>query len=149
VNQQNIFIHCSPGALITEAAPDESAPHLPVPPRPLGFDRLLTAGFTETEVAALRAEFTRLNPDAQGEELRALEERWIDESGEGEMGAGAGGGGSGYVDMFAGTVIGFFWPAVAVGWVLREEGLVLGRRGMAVVAGVGVNLLFGLVRVLG
>jgi len=65
------------------------------------------------------------------------------------MGAGAGGGGSGYVDMFAGTVIGFFWPAVAVGWVLREEGLVLGRRGMAVVAGVGVNLLFGLVRVLG
>ena len=114
------------------------------------FDRLLTQGFSETEVAALRAQFARLNPNLPVEDVRALEDRWIDESvGQGEDVGGAGGpGGSGtYEDLFVGTVIGFFWPVCI--WLAREEGVFTQRRQYAVFAGVCVNLFFGLVRVFG
>ncbi|KAI9799256.1 MAG: hypothetical protein M1833_004134 [Piccolia ochrophora] len=142
-------------------------------PAPRGFDRLLLAGFTAAEIATLRTQFLALHApgtaggvgsDAAGMptagELRALEDRWLDEGGGGGMGGGEGGlggggggdgdvTGHGVVDLVLGSVVGFFWPVGAVVWGLREEGLWGGRRQMAVCAGVGVNLLFGVLRVLG
>ncbi|KAL9103576.1 MAG: hypothetical protein Q9163_001378, partial [Psora crenata] len=55
------------------------------PPPPQGFDRLLSAGFTPTEVASLRSQFLALHahthtPDTMPSpaELRLLEDRWLD-----------------------------------------------------------------------
>lgn len=116
-------------------------------PAPLGFDRLLTQGFSETEIAALRAQFGRLNPDIPADEMRALEDRWIDESVGGQGGdlGGAGVGETGmYEEMFWGTVIGFFWP-VGI-WLAREDGVFTARRRDALFAGILMNLAFGFVR---
>lgn len=107
------------------------------PPEPQGFDRLLAAGFTPAEVAALRDRFPDLG--------REGEERWMDEG----IGAESSGQSSGYTDMLRGVVEGFFWPLGALS-ILREIGMrrggMSGSRGMAVLAGVAVNLLFGIVR---
>lgn len=114
---------------------------------PQGFDRLLTQGFSEREIAALRSQFNRLNPDLSPEDMRVLEDRWIDESaGQGQETLGGSAVGS-YEDMFVGTVIGFFWP-VSI-WLVREEGVFTQRRQYAVLAGVCVNIFFGLVRIFG
>lgn len=134
--------------------------------RPRGFDRLLAAGFTAPEIAALRAQFLRLQaythtPDTMptASELRILEDRWIDESAgpgldsfgdglgsaaaEGEAGAA----GSALDDMLWGNVLGFFWPLGAVAWLLREEGVWSSRRQMAVFTGIMVNVAFSILRV--
>ncbi|KAI5818781.1 DUF2407 C-terminal domain-containing protein [Pyronema omphalodes] len=156
-----IFIHCSVGPLLSPtelatesspllAAPTETYSSAPTPstePAPQGFDRLLTQGFSEREVAALRSQFNRLNPDLSPEEIRVLEDRWIDESvGQGQETIGGATAGT-FEDMFIGTVIGFFWP-VSI-WLAREEGVFTQRRQYAVLAGFCVNLFFGLVRTFG
>lgn len=169
-NCPNIFIHCSVGEPLSpdELATEES-PLIPPErlssetsytqqrqqqqqqstlPAQLGFDRLLTQGFSEGEVAALRAQFARLNPDVDvngTEDVRALEDRWIDESvGQGQEVVAAGAGAGTYEDMFLGTALGFFWPATI--WLAREEGVFTPRRRYAVFAGLCVNLFFGVVR---
>ncbi|KAF3481335.1 iron-sulfur assembly protein [Arthroderma uncinatum] len=55
-------------------------------PAPQGFDRLLSAGFTPSEVSSLRSQFLALlslshTPDTlpSGSDLRRLEDRWMDE----------------------------------------------------------------------
>ncbi|KAF8420042.1 DUF2407 C-terminal domain-containing protein [Tirmania nivea] len=117
-------------------------------PQPLGFDRLLSAGFTEADVAQLRAQFNRIHnisPDSPPEMSRILEERWIDEAagtGAGELADGSPAGT--YEDMFFGVAIGFFWPVAVL--ALREEGIFTKRRGMAIVAGLLVNLLAAVLR---
>ncbi|KAI5842706.1 DUF2407 C-terminal domain-containing protein [Tricharina praecox] len=174
-NNPSIFIHCSvgeplsPDELATEESPlippeglgaeasytqqqQQQQQQQSTLPAQLGFDRLLTQGFSEGEVAALRAQFARLNPDVDvngAEDVRALEDRWIDESvGQGqEVVGGAGGGAGTYEDMLLGTAIGFFWPATI--WLAREEGVFTQRRRYAVFAGLCVNLFFGVVRVFG
>lgn len=158
-----LWIHCSVGeplsatALATEASPlspaagaaYDAAPPPSTLPAPAGFDRLLTQGFSDTEVAALRGQFSRQNPDVAPGEMRALEDQWIDES-VGQGGAGGAGGiaESGmYEDMLWGTVMGFFWP-VSV-WLAREEGVFTTRRRDAFFAGVLMNLAFGTARMFG
>lgn len=139
-------------------------------PAPRGFDRLLSAGFTPSEVSALRSQFMALHsishtPDSMpsGAELRELEDRWMDE-GSGADGAGTGltfGGGSGdesggfgssshsaLDDMLWGAVMGFFWPIGCAMWLRREEGVWSWRKGLAVFVGVVVNVAFGAVRVM-
>lgn len=137
-------------------------------PAPRGFDRLLSAGFTVAEVSALRSQFLALQslthtPDTMpsGEELRRLEDRWMDEGsndalpGGGSGGDGAGGNAFGNVssdasgvldDMLWGSVMGFFWPVGCGLWLLREEGVWSWRKGLAVFVGVLVNFGFGAVR---
>ncbi|KAJ6008176.1 hypothetical protein N7540_012152 [Penicillium herquei] len=136
-------------------------------PAPRGFDRLLSAGFTPAEVTALRSQFlavqsVSLTPDTMpsGEELRDLEDRWMDEgsTAAGVVGAGDGGGieedglGSGtrtaMDDMLWGAVMGFFWPVGCAMWLRREEGVWSWRKGLAVVVGVIVNVAFGAMRVM-
>ncbi|KAH8697682.1 putative conserved membrane protein [Talaromyces proteolyticus] len=142
-------------------------------PAPRGFDRLLAAGFTPSEISALRSQFLALQsvsytPDTMpsGAELRELEDRWMDE-GSGAMGAGALGGGATTLgsgdddggglgsgshgaldDMLWGAIMGFFWPIGCAMWLRREEGVWSWRKGLAVFVGVVVNIAFGAVRVM-
>lgn len=142
---------------------------------PRGFDRLLSAGFTAEDVSALRSQFLALQsmthtPDTMpaGEELRRLEDRWMDEGStsdgvqdsgaqgggisndDGDAGGGGGGGlGSGpggLDDMVWGSVMGFFWPVGCALWLLREEGVWSWRKGLAVFAGVVINFTFGILQ---
>ncbi|KAL2821923.1 DUF2407 C-terminal domain-containing protein [Aspergillus granulosus] len=140
-------------------------------PAPRGFDRLLSAGFTAAEVAALRSQFMAIQsvsrtPDTMpsGAELRELEDRWMDE-GSSAMAAGAVGGGGGAAfadddggfgtgsrgaidDMLWGAVMGFFWPVGCAMWLRREEGVWSWRKGLAVFVGVVVNIAFGAMRIM-
>lgn len=138
-------------------------------PAPRGFDRLLTAGFTASEVTALRSQFLAVQsvsrtPDTMptGAELRDLEDRWMDEGstvaqaqagGEGgvvsddDTGLGSGSR-SAMDDMLWGAVMGFFWPVGCAMWLRREEGVWSWRKGVAVFVGVLVNVAFGAMRIM-
>ncbi|GME50019.1 Transmembrane protein [Neofusicoccum parvum] len=145
---------------------------------PRGFDRLLNAGFTAAEVQSLRSQF-RANlsfthtPDTMPspEEIRVMEDRWLDNDGGGGRpggtvtdgaaageGGDAGGGGwgtatwsdnGGLDDMLYGNVVGFFWPLGALGWGFREEGVWSRRRQIAVLTGFLLNIIFGFLRLSG
>ncbi|KAJ5123680.1 hypothetical protein N7448_009777 [Penicillium atrosanguineum] len=137
-------------------------------PAPRGFDRLLSAGFTASEVTALRSQFLAVQsvsrtPDTMptGEALRDLEDRWMDEGstaalaqagGEGGVGDDDGGFGGGsrsaMDDMLWGAVMGFFWPIGCAMWLRREEGVWSWRKGVAVFVGVVVNAAFGAMRIM-
>ncbi|KAJ5637700.1 hypothetical protein N7490_007579 [Penicillium lividum] len=149
--------------------PSRSAPQTTTTPAPRGFDRLLTAGFTAAEVTALRSQFLAVQsvsrtPDTMpsGEELRDLEDRWMDE---GSTAAGMTGGGEGagigdddgglgsgsrsaMDDMLWGAVMGFFWPIGCAMWLRREDGVWSWRKGVAVFVGVLVNAAFGAMRIM-
>ncbi|KAK0948045.1 hypothetical protein LTR29_000569 [Friedmanniomyces endolithicus] len=142
---------------------DASASASTTTPAPRGFDRLLTAGFTASEVATLRAQFLAIQshthtPDTMptGPQLLALEERWLDSGSNPSAAGGSGGGGDaggfgdedegGLEDMLYGNLIGFFWPIGAMGWLMREEGVWSRRKQIAVLSGFLVNLLFGSLR---
>ncbi|KAJ5585542.1 uncharacterized protein N7459_005342 [Penicillium hispanicum] len=138
-------------------------------PAPRGFDRLLTAGFTPAEVTALRSQFLAVQSVSRtrdtmptGEELRDLEDRWMDEGSTaaqvqggadgGSVGDDDGGIGSGsrsaMDDMLWGAVMGFFWPVGCAMWLRREEGVWSWRKGLAVFVGVVVNAAFGAMRIM-
>ncbi|KAK6500873.1 hypothetical protein TWF506_003634 [Arthrobotrys conoides] len=178
-----VYVHCSIGDELTdedlaeEAETESQAIHHPSTlPAPQGFDRLLNAGFTESDIAALRSQFhgTLLNNNNNttsidgttdvnassglgfsllDEESRrhalALEERWIDESATNEAETGdttVNTEGGGLEDTLIGVMWGFFWPLCIV-WMLREEGtLGNSKRQLAVIAGLLMNCVFGLLK---
>lgn len=130
-------------------------------PAPRGFDRLLSAGFTQAEVATLRTQFLAIQahthtPDTMpsGPELLALEERWLDNgsnaatAGAEDTGGFGGEDAGGLEDMLYGNLMGFFWPIGAMCWLMREEGVWSRRRQVAVLSGFLVNLTFGFLRVM-
>ncbi|OQE25178.1 hypothetical protein PENSTE_c006G00674 [Penicillium steckii] len=156
----------------TSTSHSEALPPPPTTtPAPRGFDRLLSAGFTPSEVTALRSQFLAVQsvsrtPDTMpsGEELRDLEDRWMDEGSTGvNVGADGGGNGGGIGeddggfgsgsrsamdDMLWGAVMGFFWPIGCAMWLRREEGVWSWRKGVAVFVGVLVNAAFGTMRIM-
>ena len=179
---RTIYIHCAISqpldpselaaehALATSSTPqDDVSAHVIPPSQPttsapiLGFDRLLSAGLSATEVAALRSQFLAIQahshtPDTMpsAAQLRLLEERWLD-SGTGSpentiLRAGGqdifeeDGEGSALEDLLWGNIIGFFWAVGAVVWLLREEGVWSRRRQIAVLTGMMVNFAFCLVK---
>ncbi|TKX25144.1 putative DSC E3 ubiquitin ligase complex subunit 3 [Elsinoe australis] len=130
-------------------------------PAPRGFDRLLNSGFNPDEVATLRTQFMAIQahthtPDTMptGDDLRALEDRWLDGDAGGAAAGGATGDGDGgfgaedggLEDMLWGNLMGFFWPIAAVCWLMREEGVWSRRRQIAVLSGMLVNITFGFLR---
>ncbi|PNS16832.1 hypothetical protein CAC42_4796 [Sphaceloma murrayae] len=148
-------------AVTTETTPHDGTHAKTTRPGPRGFDRLLSSGFNPDEVATLRTQFMAIQahthtPDTMptGDDLRALEDRWLD----GDAGTGAGGasGGDrdggfgaedgGLEDMLWGNIMGFFWPIAAVCWLMREEGVWSRRRQIAVLSGMLVNITFGFLR---
>jgi iron-sulfur cluster assembly 1 len=188
--QARIYIHCSigditlsPSELAEEAsiaatttpsktisATQDVPPQTTTTPAPRGFDRLLTAGFSPSEVQSLRLQFLAIQahthtPDTMPSPstLRTLEDRWLDgststsadpNSSDTSIAAGgtAGFGGdedisSGSLDdMILGTAMGFFWPVGCLVWGVRDDGIWTQRRKMAVVVGVLLNLGLGLIR---
>lgn len=176
-----IYIHCSIGDIAlseTDLANEESAsstlqkepatersPLVPpqTTPAPRGFDRLLAAGFTMSEVTALRSQFLAMQSVSRtrdtmpsGEQLRDMEDRWMDEGStavqvvEGEDNGGIGSGSHGAMDdMLWGAVMGFFWPIGCAMWLRREEGVWSWRKGVAVSVGVALNAGFGMMRIMG
>ncbi|KAJ5179791.1 hypothetical protein N7492_003001 [Penicillium capsulatum] len=157
-------------SLLSSSAQPQPPPQSTTTPAPRGFDRLLSAGFTAAEVTALRSQFLAMQSVSRtrdtmpmGEELRELEDRWMDEGltaaqaqGGGEAGAmGDDDGGIGSSsrtamdDMLWGSVMGFFWPIGCAMWLRREEGVWSWRKGVAVFVGVMVNATFGAIRILG
>ncbi|KAK5119382.1 hypothetical protein LTR85_007738 [Meristemomyces frigidus] len=149
------------GVDTTEDATKTASATTTTTPAPRGFDRLLNAGFTPSEVATLRTQFLAIQahthtPDTMpsGPDLLALEERWLD-SGSGTASAGdeAAGGfvgedAGGLEDMLYGNLIGFFWPVGAMCWLMREEGVWSRRKQIAVLSGFLVNLTFGFLRIM-
>lgn len=125
-------------------------------PAPRGFDRLLSAGFSPADVANLRAQFMAIQahthtPDTMptGDDLRSLEERWLEN--DPANAAAAGGAGTdeegGLEDMLWGNLMGFFWPIAAACWLMREEGVWTRRMQISVLSGLLVNLTFGFLRI--
>jgi hypothetical protein len=161
--QPRLYIQCAPGQELSAPEKDVSPPPSPVVEHvvptqaaPRGFDRLLSAGFSPTEVAALRASFTQLHlhshtPDTAPSvaEMRLLEERWMDSTTadtaltQDDVATGE------YEDLFIGVVLGFLWPFGAVVWILREEGVWSSRRRMAVIVSLLINCFFSMIRVYG
>ncbi|EPE28516.1 hypothetical protein GLAREA_09637 [Glarea lozoyensis ATCC 20868] len=129
-----------------------------------GFDRLLSGGFTAAEVNQLRLQFLSIQSNIHTPEtmpspttLRHMEDAWIDDNaGNTGTGGAAGGfdfgddglGGGALDDLLWGNVMGFLWPLGCLGWVLREEGVLSGRRQMAVFTGFMLSLTFGMLRVM-
>ncbi|KAH7064959.1 DUF2407 C-terminal domain-containing protein [Macrophomina phaseolina] len=179
-------LHTAAGSSASDAVASASIGHTSTTEAPRGFDRLLSTGFTPAEVQQLRSQF-RANlsfthtPDTMPspEEIRVLEDRWLDNDmsgggrpggtvtdgaggggGEGGDGGGGGGGGGGWGsatwsdnggldDMLYGNVVGFFWPLGALGWGFREEGVWSRRRQIAVLTGFLLNIIFGFLRLSG
>jgi hypothetical protein len=175
-----IYIHCSigdvtlsPADLLLEVslanpradAPSpaasasklDAAPPANTTPAPRGFDRLLGAGFTQSEILTLRSQFLAIQahthtPDTMPSPttLRELEDQWLDNSnteGAGLVSAIDEEGQAGALDdLLWGSVMGFFWPIGCLWWACREEGIWSRRRKMAVVVGVLVNAGFGTLR---
>ncbi|KAI1750179.1 DUF2407 C-terminal domain-containing protein [Xylaria castorea] len=143
-------------------------------PAPRGFDRLLSAGFTASEVNQLRLQFrsihsSRYTPDTlpSPDSFRRMEDAWIDDNGaampagagvgsSGMLGMGSGGGGGtdsdevglvGMVDvLIRGVITGFVWPLGSAGWLIREEGMSSDRWRFMVGTGVMLGVLIGFIR---
>lgn len=129
-------------------------------PSPRGFDRLLTTGFTPTEVSQLRLQFLAIQSNIHTPEtmpsptaLRSMEDAWIDNASPADGGATGGGfedmdGLPGALDdLLWGNVIGFLWPLGAV-LAINEQGIWSRRRCVAVAGGAVISVMFGLMRVM-
>lgn len=146
-----LYVNCSIGDelssrdLADEQAAAQNPPEVPsgdqpskpagwTRPRPRGFDRLLQAGFTSSEISTLRTQFAsihteRFAPDAppSPDTLRGLEDDWID-SNAGELPSSAAspleddlGNMSTVLDiLIRGMMIGFFFPLGSLTWLLRQ-----------------------------
>ena len=149
-----VYVNCSIGDELSaeelekekveaEAPPSASddaegaAPKASTRPRPKGFDRLLTSGFTQSEIATLRTQFSTVHaahypPDAppSPDTLRSMEDAWIDSNAGENPNAAAGPTaedttGLAYnVDVLVrAMMVGFFFPLGSLTWLLRAEGL--------------------------
>ncbi|KAI8072744.1 DUF2407 C-terminal domain-containing protein [Gongronella butleri] len=155
-----VFIHCS-----VSEHPSTRPNDQPQMTPPIGFDRLLEAGFSEQDVNNIRAQFHRMHGDGEesSEQARQLEEQWMDNTGETlpdgskknfqkkrrdhaltrvffyEAVQGT------YKEMFVGMIFGFFLGILCLFW-LRES--VFNRRHqIGITAGILINISFGLLHV--
>ncbi|KAH6896576.1 DUF2407 C-terminal domain-containing protein [Thelonectria olida] len=167
-----IYVNCAIGDELSseelaaeEAAankpPDNAQNDSPKPttstrPRPRGFDRLLQSGFTASEVATLRTQFTsihtsRYTPDSMPspDTLRGMEDSWIDNNASGIPSDSTpledeyGGMASHLEALFRAMMVGFFFPLGALTWLLREEGVWSKRWQIFVGFGVFLSLVIG------
>ena len=83
-----LWIHCSMSEQLsdeefeTEESMKQTQSTLPLP---VGFDRLRSAGFSDDDIASLRAQFQRFHGsrgdnDDEVVDITAMEERWLDET---------------------------------------------------------------------
>ncbi|OAA36043.1 putative protein family UPF0645, transmembrane [Beauveria brongniartii RCEF 3172] len=106
-------------------------------PRPRGFDRLLQAGFTPSEIATLRTQFASIRTERFASDampspdtMRGMEDAWIDGNA-GELPSSTVAGGALDDDManmstvldvlIRAMMIGFFFPLGSMTWLLRQD----------------------------
>jgi len=94
IDVDRLWIHCSMGETLTDAEFEEEEREKQTQttlPLPVGFDRLRSAGFSDDDIASLRAQFQRFHGSRGDEDdsvdVTAMEERWLDET----IGLGGGG----------------------------------------------------------
>lgn len=112
-----------------------------------GFNRLLDVGFTQAEVDTLRNQFHNLRGTqvaVESEEANRVEEEWMENNG---SGLDDGLDGSRY-DMLIGLLMGFFLGVIVFFWI-RERGVFTRKRQIGALAGLFLNLSFGILRVYG
>ncbi|KAI0508258.1 DUF2407 C-terminal domain-containing protein [Xylaria bambusicola] len=164
----------TPGLNLTIGTGAPATTTTSAPPR--GFDRLLSTGFTASEVNQLRLQFrsihsSRYTPDTlpSPDSFRRMEDAWIDDNGAAmptaATGVGANGGGGGMLGMggastasdelglvalvdllVRGVIIGFIWPLGSAGWLIREEGMSSDRWRFMVGIGIMFGVLIGFIR---
>ncbi|EXM28981.1 hypothetical protein RAB80_000262 [Fusarium oxysporum f. sp. vasinfectum] len=173
-NVSRIYVNCSIGDELTsdelkkeeeealkppkEATGDGSKPTTSTRPRPRGFDRLLQSGFSPSEIATLRTQFTsihtsRFTPDAMPspDTLRNMEDAWIDNNAEG-IPSGSNpledensGMASVLEILFKAMMVGFFFPLGSLAWLMRQEGIWSKRWQIFVGFGAVFSLVIGFV----
>ncbi|PHH53414.1 hypothetical protein CFIMG_008200RA00001 [Ceratocystis fimbriata CBS 114723] len=141
----------------------------PLARAPRGFDRLLDAGLSASEVNQLRLQFSsiqaaRHTPDTMPspDSLQRMEDAWIDSNATGPVAEAAAAGAGGETEsgedlsvedstdgLLRGLVLGFFWPLGCFSWALREEGMWSKRRHYSVWVGVILGVSIGTLRYLG
>jgi len=96
-----VWIHCSMGEPLSDEEFEEEGRENQTQstlPLPVGFDRLRSAGFSDEDIASLRAQFQRFHGSRQEDDetvdVTAMEERWLDETIGLGGGASAGDGGT-------------------------------------------------------
>lgn len=103
-------------------------------PRPRGFDRLLQAGFTQSEISTLRTQFASIHTERFASDampspdtMRGMEDAWIDGNA-GELPSSASPledditSMSSVLDvMIRAMMIGFFFPLGSLTWLLRQD----------------------------
>ncbi|TQV94310.1 hypothetical protein V2A60_002655 [Cordyceps javanica] len=105
-------------------------------PRPRGFDRLLQAGFTPSEIATLRTQFASIHTERFASDampspdtMRGMEDAWIDGNA-GELPSSSAPGPldddvtnmSTVLDvLIRAMMIGFFFPLGSMTWLLRQD----------------------------
>jgi hypothetical protein len=82
-----LWIHCSMGEQLQDEEFEEEEREKQTQstlPLPVGFDRLRSAGFSDDDIASLRAQFQRFHGSRGDDEgvadVTAMEERWLDET---------------------------------------------------------------------
>ncbi|KAI9491345.1 DUF2407 C-terminal domain-containing protein [Zychaea mexicana] len=112
---------------------------------PTGFDRLRESGFSEEDIQGIRARFHRMHGtggDDNSEEARNLEEQWIDNTTE-TLADGTVQGT--YKEMMWGLILGFFVGIICLFWF--RESVFTRRHQMGIVAGILINISFGVLHV--
>lgn len=153
-----LFIHCSLGNILTpqelqnEGQMETEAPNRSTLPELRGFDRLRETGFSEEDIIQLRHQFGQLygygtNNGTNREEMTRMEEQWIDTGVMDTLPGSTSLVSGDYIDDMIGFLMGTFLGVVAF-FFLKEGGLFSSRQHRALIAGSGINFLFGLLRLL-
>ncbi|GAA6029382.1 hypothetical protein JCM8097_003648 [Rhodosporidiobolus ruineniae] len=172
-----IWLHCSVGDAEEEEgeAPgekkDEEASTEQITPLQ-GFDRLREAGFSEEDIENLRSEFRERRGIDENEEdgtsqaictfcffkadstsagdaehQRALEEQWMSGMTGQEEAAGDASSNGHYISLLKGVCVGFFVPFLPL-FFFRSQ-IFTKRMQIAIVLGICINAVFGVLRLLG
>ncbi|KAI7872128.1 DUF2407 C-terminal domain-containing protein, partial [Spinellus fusiger] len=110
-----------------------------------GFDRLRESGFTEDDIQNIRLQFHRLHgisPQGDNEEARHLEDQWMDTTGDTLPDGTLQGT---YKEMVWGLMLGFFLGILCLFWF--RESVFSRRHQMGIVAGMMINISFGVLHV--
>lgn len=140
-SSQTIYLHCAVSDFASEAQTEP-----PLRPQ-LGLERLLSVGFSEDEVANIRAQFHALRGTniIDEESARRLEESWIDANQNNAVADNPFFGNS-PGDLLAGLMIGFFLGILSL--LLIREPFFNRRVQFGVVVGLLFNASFGIARML-
>ncbi|KAL1926219.1 hypothetical protein VTP01DRAFT_6084 [Rhizomucor pusillus] len=141
-----IYIHCS----LSEKRPANAAAssintNLPQMTPAVGFDRLRDIGLSQEDIQVIRERFHQLHgtEGAENSELaRNLEEQWIDNSTQTLPDGTVHGA---YKEMLWGLILGFFLGVICLFWF--KESVFTRRHQMGIIAGILINISFGILHV--